>query len=54
MYKCATCNSTDVEQKCWVQLNSSDVITYGDNGEVGDNWCNYCQDHVVIYWEENK
>lgn len=49
MYKCDICESTDVEQKCWVALNTME-IAFGDQD---DFWCNKCQEHTPVIWEED-
>jgi len=58
MYICEECNSTNVEQRCWVKLNIPEIeiptnITWASEGEINDNWCSNCQEHVRLLWEED-
>ncbi len=55
MYKCTVCDSTDVEQKAWVQLNCHmPKIDCLDSGDKEDYWCNNCDEHTYVQWEENE
>ena len=54
MYKCKECNSTNVEAKYWVNLNTFKIIADDDSDE---NWCQDCEEMVEVYDDdelENK
>ena len=48
-YKCKECNSTNVESKFWVNLNTFKIIADDDSDQ---NWCQDCEEMVEIYDDE--
>jgi hypothetical protein len=57
MYKCDNCGSSNVEQKCWVDLNVKpieDSIRWGSQNELDENWCGDCVDHTTVSWKEEE
>ena len=52
MYKCANCNSTNVEEKMWVNMNtlelSDNYLTECDLDNINEHYCNDCQCNVEI------
>jgi len=55
MFKCKKCNSTDVEEKAWVKLNtpiSEATVAFMESGDREDYWCNDCQEHREMNWED--
>lgn len=43
--KCAVCNSTKVDIKAWVNLNT---LKYSGGTDEPEVWCNKCQTNVKI------
>lgn len=43
---CETCGSLNIKSKCWVDLNSNSVLDQCYDGDIKDNWCNDCKNHV--------
>ena len=43
---CSICKGTNIEQKCWVDANSDEVLYNCSNGDINDNWCRDCGKHV--------
>ena len=57
MLVCAICNSTRIEQKAWVDPNDDTVLDSCSDGEIEDNWCRDCEEHVefiIITEDENN
>lgn len=44
---CPKCGSSDVEERAWVNPNTSE-IRYNDSIEEEDCWCNSCEEHVML------
>lgn len=42
---CERCGSAQIQTLCWVDPNTRKVIAAGP-GEVTDNWCEVCEEHV--------
>jgi len=42
---CEECGSSQIQTLCWVDPNTRKIIAEGP-GEVPDNWCEECEDHV--------
>ena len=53
IYKCKQCDSTNVETKYWVNLNTFKISDMVSDGEPEDNWCIECQQHVEVYDDED-
>lgn len=51
MYRCKTCNSTDVESKMWVHQNTFKIMDMVDD-DPDQNWCQQCEKLVEIYDDE--
>jgi len=51
MYRCKTCNSTEVEGKYWVNRNTSTIESMVDD-DPDQNWCQQCEELVEIYDDE--
>ena len=51
MWKCSSCNSTEVEQLDWVDLNSGEPL--GDGDDLGEFYCRGCESQVDVYYEED-
>lgn len=51
MYRCKTCNSTEVEGKYWVNHNTSTIESMVDD-DPDQNWCQQCEELVEIYDDE--
>jgi len=43
---CALCGGTNIEQRAWVDPNSDIIIGSCSDGDIDDNWCDYCEKHV--------
>ena len=51
MYRCKTCNSTEVEGKYWINHNTSTIESMVDD-DLDQNWCQQCEELVEIYDDE--
>lgn len=51
-YVCKECGSKDVEQKFWVNLNTSEIKEECSSDEYDDQWCNSCQNNCLITTED--
>jgi hypothetical protein len=58
MYRCTVCDSEDVEEKMWVNMNTlklgKDPITNCDLDEKLEHFCNNCEDNVIIYNDDEE
>jgi len=43
---CSKCKGENIEHKCWVDVNSDEVLDNCSDGEIEDNWCRDCEEHV--------
>ena len=51
MLKCEQCGGTNVQCLAWVDANTNEYK--GDfTQESQDQWCEDCQDHVNLIWEQ--
>jgi hypothetical protein len=50
MWKCKSCNSTEVEALDWVDLNSGDTL----EDDLDEYYCRSCQSQVDIYYEDDE
>jgi hypothetical protein len=52
-YKCRNCNSENVEQTMWVNVNT---MKLSDNPSTEDDeaWCNVCETTTSIYDDEQE
>jgi L-arabinose isomerase len=51
MYRCRECDSTEVQEKFWVNINTfkvSDMVEDGKN----ESWCEDCEKLVEVYDDE--
>ena len=52
MYRCINCNSTNVEEKMWVNMNtlelSDNYLTECDLDDIDEHFCNDCQCNVEV------
>lgn len=39
---CSECESDDMEEKVWIDLNSREILTTRDS-DKNDYWCNNCE-----------
>lgn len=53
MYRCKKCNSTNVEAKYWVNLNTFKIQDIADD-DSDQNWCQNCEEMVELYDDELK
>ena len=52
-YTCKTCGSEDVEQLCWVNLNTGNPNgSPYDLDDTDKNYCNTCGEHTDIKYTE--
>lgn len=51
MWKCKSCNSSEVETLSWIDLQSGESV--GDD-EIGEYYCRSCGTTVDIYYEEDE
>lgn len=49
---CEKCGSDQIQTLDWVYVNTDKVAGYGP-GELKDNWCPVCEDHVYFMNEED-
>ena len=47
-YVCKKCGSDQVEQKAWVDLSTTIVLSWCSDGDIEDNWCRECLEHCEI------
>jgi hypothetical protein len=47
-FKCENCNSVNVQQKEWVEINTGKIMGACSDGEQADNWCPDCETHCKI------
>jgi len=51
--KCANCGGTDVQTVMWVRPNIDKIVDhFGSYGDPDYNWCDDCEDHVLLEDEE--
>ncbi len=50
MYTCNTCGSHNVEALHWIDMNSGEVQSAGD--EVGEYYCRDCDSHTDVNNED--
>lgn len=49
MYKCKKCNSTKIQTKQWVELNTGKNIDSASlSNDTADQWCPECEEHCEI------
>lgn len=44
LFKCQKCGGTNIQQKCWVDVNTDKVLDYGDD----EFWCTDCHNETDI------
>lgn len=49
MFKCSKCNSTEVEELMWVNMNTGEE---SNEAETGEFYCNSCESHTDVIWED--
>lgn len=48
-YRCDNCNSSKVQAKAWVTLNTFEVdFSLSESGDEEDYWCDKCQAHTTV------
>lgn len=56
MYRCRKCNSEDVEEKMWVNMNTLNVsdnpCTDVDLEDEVEHFCNNCENFTEVYNDE--
>lgn len=53
VWRCIECNSSNVEQLAWVQLNTTNPsITFFESSDREEYWCNQCQEHTKLKIDE--
>lgn len=53
-YVCKTCNSENVEQKVWIDLNTELTTDSCSDEDIEDNWCRDCTEHCEIEFIEDE
>jgi hypothetical protein len=57
MYRCTVCDSEDVEEKMWVNMNTlklaKDPLTNCDLDDTLEHFCNNCENNVDIYDDDD-
>lgn len=48
IWRCCVCNSSEVDEKVWVNMNDPYVQELGELSDIEDYWCNNCSDHVEV------
>ena len=43
---CDQCRGTNIEQKVWIDPNDDTILDGCSDGEIEDNWCRDCEEHV--------
>jgi hypothetical protein len=51
-YVCEDCGGTNIEQRCWVDPNTNEVVCEC-SGDRDDNWCKDCNDNVYFVLRSN-
>lgn len=55
IWVCENCGSSNVQQKAWVDLNSTNPsIDFYENIEKEDCWCKNCLEHTNLIMKENE
>lgn len=56
VYICSSCGSKKIQSKAWVDLNEGVMpeIDFIGTDDSSNNWCEDCQDHVLVEEEINK
>jgi len=49
---CEECGSDQIQTLEWVDVNTGKSVQSGP-GELNDNWCNKCKEHVYFMNEED-
>lgn len=53
MYKCEICNSEDIEQQMWVNMNTGKASTVIDEGD-NTCFCNKCEMLSSFKWVKSR
>lgn len=48
MYRCEACDSTEVDQLQWVDMNTQEIVV----AAYDDTYCNNCAAECAVYWKE--
>lgn len=51
---CSKCGSENVETKAWVDVNDDTVLDGASEGNIEDNWCRDCEEHVSFMFKHDK
>ena len=43
---CEKCHGLNIETKAWVDANDDTVLDSVSDGDIGNNWCRDCEEHV--------
>lgn len=45
---CGKCGGVNIEVKMWVDPNDETILDNCSDGEIEDNWCRDCEEHVIL------
>lgn len=51
---CSICGGINIEQKVWADPNDDIVLDSCSDGDIEDNWCRDCEEHVNFDIIENE
>lgn len=51
MIRCKKCDGINIEQKAWIDPNDHEILDACSDGDIEDNFCRDCDDHVEFIYE---